>query len=55
MLEGCATLLRATGGHDCAGVVVTKCLFAGLEVLCFCFFFWFGLVWFDLVWFAWFI
>ena len=37
-------VLRATGGHDCAGVFVPDCLFAGLEVRGFCFVFWFGLV-----------
>ena len=36
-----------TGGHDCAGVFVTDCLFAGLEVRGFCFVLFFDLIWFD--------
>ena len=34
MRDGLRVVLRATGGHDCAGVFVTDCLFAGLEVRC---------------------
>ena len=47
MRDGLRVVLRATGGHDCAGVFVTDCLFTGLDVWWVFFVLLFGLIWFG--------